>query len=320
MRHFSILVKIGKIIQKCPLWLLQFIEIPFLRKIKNKIQPTPALIIFALPRSGSTVIFQTICHALNVNYLSNLWNVFYQIPLIGGMLSYCAFKKYRSNFKSQNGFVTGLGGQAEGMRFWRWWLDCGLEDSDCHCITPRLREKRVNYLRRILILLGDITQTPFATAYIGHILVPDRVSNAFPGSILIRVRRDLAYNALSLLRAMQNSGQQWFSVRPDECKRQEITTPHEQVASQVYWLNRRLDEACCADSMVSIKYEDLCNNPQKVINKLQEYCALKGLIVSKKYKLPASLDKKKLKSSDKNDLIKIRVALSKLENKFGALK
>lgn len=320
MERSSLLVWFGRVIQKSPLWLLQFIERPFLRQVEHECESPLAIIILGLPRSGSTVTYQTICHALHVNYLSNLWNLFYQLPLVGGFFSYYVSRSRRSNFRSQYGFVGGLSGPAEGMKFWQWWLDCGLQDQDCHCLSPSLRKKRSNYLRRILISLGTITKAPFATGYLGHILVPDRVYRTFPGSVFIRVRRDPVSNALSLLKSMQDGDHNWFSVKPDECMNLDGLSPHERVASQVYWLNRRLDDADCAQSMFSIKYEELCGDPEKQIKKLLAWCAANGLNISRKYALPATLDIKVADSRDDYDLKRIRAALMKLEIEFGKLK
>lgn len=320
MKRSSLLVKFGRMIQKFPLWLLQFIERPFLRQVKHESPSPKAIIIFGLPRSGSTVTYQTICHALQVNYLSNFWNIFYQLPLVGGFVSYYISRSHRSNFRSQYGFVSGLDGPAEGMKFWKWWLDCGLQDQDCHCLSPSLTKKRSEYLQRILVSLGSFTGLPFATGYLGHILVPDRVYQTFPGSVFIRVRRDPVLNALSILKSMQNGGYNWFSVKPDECRHLDDISSHERVASQVYWLNRRLDAADCAHSMFSIEYEELCVDPEKQIKKLLVWCATNGLSVNRKYALPATLEKNVADIRDDDDVKRIRAALMKLEIEFGKLK
>ena len=142
--RYSLKVFLARKIQNLPLWLLQIFELPFVVKYSILSKPTPAIFILALPRSGSTVTYQTICHGLKVNYLSNLWNTFYQLPLIGGWLSFKKTQTHRSNFKSHQGFVDGFNGPAEGLRFWQWWLDCGLTDLDCFTLTSKKLKNRIS--------------------------------------------------------------------------------------------------------------------------------------------------------------------------------
>jgi len=75
----SLKVHLGRIVQKLPLRALRFIELPFVASSTNKFNSTPAVFVFALPRSGSTFKYQSICHGLEVGYLSTFWNGFLSI-------------------------------------------------------------------------------------------------------------------------------------------------------------------------------------------------------------------------------------------------
>ena len=314
----SVTVRLARYIQAFPLWLFRFVEWPFVALFGKQRGNTAAIFVLALPRSGSTVTYQSICHGLTVNYLSNLWHLFYQLPLIGGWLSGLKVRHHRSDFKSQHGFVPGLGGPAEGLRFWQWWLDCGLSDRGCEALTVAKRQRRSGYLRRVFSVLAMKGQ-PFATAYLGHTLVPDRVSQAFPGAVLIRLRREPVANALSLLKSMQGDGSGWFSVKPHECDGLEAVTEHERVAAQVFWLNRRLDNSACSAKMLTIHYEQLCENPEREVERIRNWCNEKGVAVERKFELPKQFPFKRSDLNADTDAIKIREALSKLEAKHGKL-
>jgi len=160
---------------------------------------------------------------------------------------------------------------------------------------------------------------PFATAYLGHTLVPDRVSEAFPGAILIRLRREPVANALSLLKSMQGNGSGWFSVKPHECEGLETATEHERVAAQVFWLNRRLDDSACSAEMLTVHYEKLCESPEREVARIQNWCNANGVAVGRKFELPKQFPFKKPDLDADTDAIKIREALSKLEAKYGKL-
>jgi len=315
----SLKVHFGRIVQQLPLRALRFIELPFVASSANKLNPTPAVFIFALPRSGSTVTYQSICHGLEVNYLSNFWNTFYQLPLVAGWLSSKKAKLHHSNFLSHHGFVDGFDGPAEGFRFWRWWLDCGLSDNDCSNTSPALIKKRTQYLRKVFAFLS-LKGGPFVTAYLGHSLLPDRVFRHFPGAIFVRLKREPISNALSILNSRRLNNSVWFSLKPSECHDLQNSTEHEQVAAQVYWLNRRLDDAICFDRMFVVHYENLCENPKRELDRIRSFCLGNGLDISYKFNLPSEFRIKKTDFEYDPDAIAIRKALDALENKFGKLK
>ncbi|NWO01546.1 MAG: sulfotransferase [Idiomarinaceae bacterium] len=312
-------VRIARLIQKLPLRLLRVFEWPFLLFANMNKDTTPAIFIFALPRSGSTLTYQSICHGLSVNYLSNIWNLLYQLPILGGYLSSKRASHHKSDFTSQHGFVSGIDGPAEGMVFWSWWLGCDL--SEDLKSTPSLKKmnKRAKYLRKVVTFFGN-RKAPFITAYLGHSLVPDRVDNAFPGSVFIRLHREPVANALSILKSLRQGESSWFSVKPKECEGAEKESEHFAVASQVYWLNKRLDDAECSNKMLSISYEALCENPCKEIARVVEACEKHGLSISKKFPLPDKFSYKKADLNADYDAIKIKKELDKLESKYGKLR
>lgn len=318
MSRSSTTVRIARYVQALPLWLCQFIERPFLRYLESRMHPSQALFVLALPRSGSTVTYQMICHGLDVQYLSNLWSLLYQLPLLGGWLSSRRALRHQSDFQSAHGFVSGLDGPAEGLRFWKWWLDCGLSDSDSHVMPARMLLARVLYLNRVLNTLTR-NGRPFASAYLGHVLLPDRLYDAFSGAALIRLRRDPVSNALSLLKSMRASGSQWFSVLPQECVGLESASEHERVAAQVYWLNRRLDAAKCRADMLTVRYEALCTNPSRELSRIQAWCRERGIEVSRKFALPDHFDFKVADIHNDPDARKIKQALKILEDRHGKL-
>ncbi|MTJ02277.1 sulfotransferase [Idiomarina piscisalsi] len=315
----SVTVKAARLVQKLPIGILRGVEWPFLLSTSVKKDSTPAIFVFALPRSGSTVTYQSICHGLSVNYLSNFWNLFYQLPLIGGWLSSKLATRHESDFTSQHGFVSGLGGPAEGLAFWSWWLGSGLSEEQKHVINPERIEKRASYLRQVLTYLGK-QNAPFVSAYLGHSLVPDRVDMLFPGSILIRLHREPVANALSILKSLRQSNSNWFSIKPKECNGAEKGAEHFAVASQVYWLNKRLEEAKCSSRMLLISYEALCEDPRKEIGRIVEKCAKQGINVKYKFTLPSKFNCKKADLINNKDAIKIKEELDKLEAQYGELR
>lgn len=318
MNRTSLIVRFSRLLQYFPLRIFRFIEWPFLVFLDRRPKLLPVIFVLALPRSGSTVTYQALCHHFSVQYLSNVWNLLYQLPFLGGLISSQFSSRYCSDFKSQHGFVGGLDGPAEGLRFWQWWFDCGLSDKDKNEFSEGKRRRRLHYLAQVLSVLTR-RDRPFVTAYLGHALAPDRVYESFSGAVLIRLYRDPVSNGLSLLKSMRESQREWFSVFPKECEGLGNMTEHQRVAAQVYWLNRRLDDAGCSGEMLTLHYEALCQNPSKELEKIRERCKEKGISVDIKLPLPDHFEYKTLDLESDVDAIKIRYALNDLENNHGVL-
>ena len=106
---------------------------------------------------------------------------------------------------------------------------------------------------------------------------------------------------------------------PHECDGLEAVTEHERVAAQVFWLNRRLDNSACSAKMLTIHYEQLCENPEREVERIRNWCNEKGVAVERKFELPKQFPFKRSDLNADTDAIKIREALSKLEAKHGKL-
>lgn len=318
MDRSSILVKLGRIIQNLPLSILRVLEYPFfyLKRSDKKKNKEFVIILLALPRSGSTLTYQVLCHGLRLRYLSNLGNLFYQLPLLGGLLSSWKCRNHLSNFSSQHGFVSGLCGPAEGLRYWDYWLNNGIDERHATKINQKKLCFRKKYLKKVFAFLGHINH-PLATGYLGHTLNWKELREIFPNALFIRLHRDPVSNALSLLKARKIKDN-WFSVFPIECQQHTHETPHEQVAAQVYWLNKRLSDLEKDHQTLHISYELLCNSPTKELNKIQSFCSEHEYDVSFQNTLPDSFPMRK--SNDTNDAILIKQALQRLEDNYGALK
>jgi len=303
--------------QKVPLGWLRPLESLWMR-VSNRRDAKPRMVILlALPRSGSTLTYQVLVHGLKPVYLSNIGNLFYQVPLFGGLVSKRRCAGYRSDFRSSQGFVTGACGPAEGLRFWSYWCSQGLDELDVPAIGEKTLVRREEHLRRVFSCLSS-RSSPYVTGYLGHVLAWERLRSLFPEALFVRLHRDPVSNALSLLRSRPNEDDGWFSVRPKECDGLEARDRHFQVAAQVYWLNKRL-QGIAKDDVVHLQYEDLCRNPSVELDRVASACNARGMTLSPSDDLPASFEYKVADPACDQDAARIRQALDELESKHGVL-
>lgn len=317
MSRRSLKVRIAKIIQKFPFHFLHPIE-RFLVHNKNaKLDNSNLVFLLALPRSGSTLTYQILCHSLRFNYLSNIWLLLFQLPWLGGKVSAYLTKNYFSDFKSQHGLTEGIIGPAEGLDFWRYWAGFDLcEQSKERDLNYDISIRR-DYLSSVLESVSD-SQRPFLTAYLGHTLDPVRLMRMFPNAKYIRLRREPVSNALSLLNSMRKSKSSWLSIVPGESSSSINLTEHEKVASQVYWLNRRLDKITTNKCLLDLSYENLCSNPKQEIERVILWLKSNNINPLKSNALPESFVYKRV-NYENADAILIKKEIDLLELKYGKL-
>lgn len=319
MNRTSIVVSIARVFQKLPFSVFRFLEYPFVY-LRNEYSAKEGsiIVLLALPRSGSTLTYQVLTHSIESVYLNNLGNLLYQLPFLGGSLSMARCKSYMSDFESKHGFVTGLCGPAEGRMFWSYWMGNDLDERIQSPLSLTKIQTRMRYLKNVFVALTK-NKCPIVTGYLGHILQLARLKHFFPDAVYLRLRRDPLDNALSILKAWRTQGEdEWFSVFPSECSSELSSDIHRKVASQVYWLNKRLD-AFNAKNMIDINYESLCKDPQLELDKLSSYCRSIGIELNKKNLLPQKFHTRLHQKSDEGDIDKLSQAFADLVNKHGAV-
>jgi hypothetical protein len=320
MSRRSILVKISRGLQQIPPHYLRPLELPFVRVQSNANSEPHLVFLMALPRSGSTLAYQLMVHGFEPLYLSNLSNLFYGLPWVGGKLSSVLCECYKSNFKSQYGFVEGLCGPAEGLKFWSYWTASGLDEVIFESPPQRIVNERLQYFRRAL---GNLTSSnrPLIAGYLGHALTSKNLRSWFPGAIFVRLHRDPLSNALSILRSRLASGANWFSVRPVECRVDASSNYdiHYEVASQVYWLNRRLDWLMEDEKTIHVSYEGLATDPKKTLEIILKHAHRHGLSLTLRKNLPESFNFNMVSPDLNNDAHKLFNSLSRIQEDFGPL-
>jgi hypothetical protein len=311
--------RIGRLIQRFPFSALRFAEVPFVRAHSRRAGEGRVVILLALPRSGSTLAYQALVHALKPIYLTNVWHLFYGLPYLGGLLSRRICCGYQSSFRSERGFVNGLCGPAEGLRFWSYWLGNVLDETRPVDLDARIRVDRADYLRATFSALtrnGD----PIVTGYVGHVLHVDELRQLFPEALFIRLHRDPLSNAYSLYRVRRDHPSAWFSVFPRECESVLRRSIHEQVAAQVYWLNRRLNEVAQNEQTIHITYEECCRDPNATIHSVVQSARDRGISLSHRTRLPDAFQPSIVSHGDDADTLRLSELLNQLEEDHGEIR
>ncbi|MFM1913796.1 MAG: hypothetical protein RIR51_1648 [Bacteroidota bacterium] len=272
MNRKHLVVKISRFLLKFPFQILRPVE-QFLLTRKHPKTNSPIIIILSLPRSGSTLTYQAIAHRFKVYYLSNLSHFFYKIPYIGYLLTRNHTFQYYSDFYSSKGFVKGLMGPAEGFHFWNYWFRCTLSQKET------LDNEKLNNREKLLLKIFkyiSVNSRPILTAYLGHIFCFNKLNSAFPNAVFIRLRRNPVDVISSIMNETPDEIEKVFSLRPAELNPCNYSSKLSKVSAQVYYLNKKLDNLNNRN-IFDINYEDLCKNPNEVLNNLKMFCKKRSI-------------------------------------------
>ena len=186
----------------------------------------------------------------------------YATPGIGGVISNKLAKDTTSSFESKQGFVSGLSGEAEGLKFWTHWGGTGLEETGNKISVEKLKKLSAT-IQQVKTKLG----LPFLSGYLGHVFCIEQIRAAFPNSIFIHLRRDLLSNCYSIYKASPN---QWMSTRPAVCAAENIADMprHQVVVKQVLAIHEIIAKASNPQDTIVISYEGLCDNPHLIVDQI----------------------------------------------------
>jgi hypothetical protein len=236
------------------------------------LQPPPIFIVGA-PRSGSTVLYQTIASSLDVSYTPNLVRAF-PYALSTGLLiqQHLLGSRSQGPFESVHGRTRGLRAPAELGRFWYRWFP-----RDRHFVAAgELSARQLSGLRREFQAVSQLTEKAYVVKNLNCGQRIQALHEALPEALWIYCRRDPALTAYSIWRGRQDlmlPDDVWWSVMPPDVENLRDLPIFERIARQVHSLERQTEadlELYPASQRLVIWYEDLCANPRRELDAVRE--------------------------------------------------
>ena len=298
-------VKLGRVFQVVSP-MLSFIDYPF-RKMKNEAnENVPAIFIVAPPRSGSTITYQLVAHCIENFHLTNIWNLLYSTPVLGSVISEKICKHKTASYTSKHGFVPGLCGEAEGLRFWEYWTGQGLEQKPQHW-----KQRKTSKLSKLIGKLYNTYEKPFLSGYLAHAFCIKLLRQHFPGAIFLHVTRDLLSNAYSIYKVAPS---QWFSLLPKRCH-QNTKSRYRQIVQQIIEVHAAILEVY-SDDVLNIRYESLCEDPSGTLDKIIEHAGKNNITLEKIAEPPDQFDMSRIDPNLNDHTVEIS---RELEHKLNEL-
>lgn len=249
----------------------------------------PVFVIGA-PRSGSTLLYQTLVNRFDFGYLSNFHCKYYGFPSLAHRLAKSRIPNPLPHveYQSEHGKTEGEWSPSECGEFWYRWFRrkpvyVPMQDAD---------KTKMKYMRRAIAGLTNVFQKPllFKNLYCSLRLAP--IHAAIPESVFIVIHRDPFQNAQSLLLGRQRvhgNFSTWWSAEPPNIEHLRTLPPEEQVAGQIagiYQLIERDSQTIGAERFLHIQYERFCADVNDTMSQVHTFLNGHKIQVNFKGKTP----------------------------------
>ncbi|OQX52274.1 MAG: hypothetical protein B5M53_09055 [Candidatus Cloacimonas sp. 4484_209] len=268
---------------------LNFLEGNLLSKSKPKY---PVIFIIGPPRSGTTLLYQLMTHYFHMAYFFSMSDLFFTAPVLMSKIFKPLLRPYQSDFQSNYGKVRGFNSPQEG-RIWRRWFPTDWNAS-YHYVGPSyLSTQEKMEIRATIANIEKIYNAPFINKNVYNSVRIRALVDIFPSSLFLQLKRDPIQIALSILEGRKKSKDinQWWSVMPREINQLRYKSHIEQIAGQVYYIEKNIEEdmeIVGVDRFYIVSYKRLCKAPQAELQSIKLFLTSKGVPLRTKYDIPTS--------------------------------
>ena len=245
----------------------------------------PIVFIVGAPRSGSTLLSQTLAQTGSFSYVTNFVARFWMAPYVGMRIEEALdIRKLGcdQSFVSKFGVTERWVGPHEFGYFWSRWFRFG----ETHQLDNKeLEEVDLDTLRKELAALESVYNKPLCFKYLPCGLHIPFLAERFENSVFVLCRRQSVYNMQSLLLArskiLGDEGH-WWSLRPKEYPDLLSVSPYEQIAGQIYYTLKEIETSFSSlspERFLHILYDNLCSQPREEVSKVVEAISQMGVKV-----------------------------------------
>lgn len=218
------------------------------------------LFIIGTPRTGSTILYQTLTNLYDVLYVDNLVCRFHRNFFFGFWLTNKLYgEKPHNNFESDHGNTKGLHSPSECGHFWYRWLP-----KDHHFIDhDEILPETVEEIRREITAVINYFNKPIVFKNLNAGQRIRLLTRCFPSAKFLFITRKPSMTAQSILKAKRSLGLSenvFWSIMPKNINKLDKLEGFEQVVKQVYFLEKQIidDSGLVAnESFYIIQYENL---------------------------------------------------------------
>lgn len=296
-------------------WLLPPLERAFVKGAGDTL-PHPPIFFLGAPRSGTTLAMQVITDVFDLGYLSNHHCKFYGAPAFAEKLFKPTEGRLRSDYRSIHGVTDASYAPSEGSQWWYRFFRRNPRYVDLNGAEER---KMLDFRKSVqsMILACEkpvLYKNPHAALRI------QPIAKYIPEALFIIMVRDEIDNAHSLLEVrhkVYKDYQKWWSMEPPLIDDLRDLPSHEQVVEQIRHIHSTIEQdlrqsGVASSVCFSLKYEDLCNNPEREMDRLEAFFHENGCLVPRRCEPPKPFPRRDQIRIDKQLYAKVRQYAKKL--------
>jgi hypothetical protein len=234
---------------------------------KSHEKSEPVLLVVGAPRSGTTLVYQTLARYLDVSYFSNLTSFFPRSAIAGTRMFGWLAGKPSADFHNFYGQTAGLNGPNHGFTIWNQWLG-----EDRYVPRTDLSTDEMKAMQKFFAAWSITFQKPLLNKNNRNTACLDQLSRALPSAVFIVVRRNPLLVAQSSINARaQVQGDKtvgWGLHANSQSDAGDALAYVDDVCDQILQIEQELDEQLAhipADRIVEITYEGFCESPADAI-------------------------------------------------------
>jgi hypothetical protein len=250
---------------------------------------SPPILIVGAPRSGSTLLAQVMIASFDVSYLSNLHCALHGSPAVAERLVRLR-PRPAIVYDSRYGATSGWMAPSECGPFWYRFFR-----HEPQYVPPAEADPRsMSRMRASVAAFQAAAGRPIVFKNLMCSLRIGATARALPESLFIVIHRELLANARSLLAArlgVTGTYDRWWSAQPPGYEQLLGLPPEEQVIGQVRGVEATIaaDRAELeGDRFLDVDYAELCEDPDEVLRRVEEFTGRHGCVLRRCADPPAS--------------------------------
>ena len=271
-------------------------------RFKNTEKNVPVIFIIGPPRSGTTLLYQTIIDKFEVFYPTNiLWKYYRLFPFLSPALF--KLSKISSppgplrNYESFYGRTKGKYGPSEFGEFWYKFFARNVINPDL-CVdfdyvsTKFINQKVLNLLKDEINYIYSIYKKPIVFKNVYNTVRVHGLIKALPKSVFIATWRNPLYLSASIFNArIKKYGDEkcWMSVAPKEIENIYTLPVWDQIMLQIYYIYKQILEYIKeygSNRFFIVTYEELTKNPEETLGSINQFLKSRNISLNiRKFKI-----------------------------------
>ncbi len=254
--------------------LLQPLDLILERVERRKLQEAkasdlPMVFIVGAPRSGTTLLYQTLAHFLPVTYFTNWSALFPRAPITASLWADRFLKAKRFDDRSFYGNVAGLAAPNDGFDVWNRWLG-----ADRYRASQQIDESAKREMKFFFNAWLAAFEKPFINKNNRNTDCVGLLASTFEHAYFIEVRRHPVYVAQSLLLArlrIQGSKEIGWGLRSVDGAPGKSGV--DEVCDQVFNIEMKLradKQSLAPNRFMEIPYEQFCRDPRSFVQHIAQ--------------------------------------------------